>query len=68
MVDRWRWMCFNSGHGQPESPARDPEDRIADARSNEDKMSYTVKELFLTLQGEGAQAGRTAVFCRFAGC
>ncbi|GGB56588.1 7-carboxy-7-deazaguanine synthase [Tistrella bauzanensis] len=31
-------------------------------------MSYTVKELFLTLQGEGAQAGRAAVFCRFAGC
>lgn len=31
-------------------------------------MSYSVKELFLTLQGEGAQAGRVAVFCRFAGC
>ncbi|HTB46428.1 MAG TPA: 7-carboxy-7-deazaguanine synthase [Acetobacteraceae bacterium] len=31
-------------------------------------MTYTVKELFLTLQGEGAQAGRAAVFCRFAGC
>ena len=31
-------------------------------------MSYAVKELFLTLQGEGAQAGRRAVFCRFAGC
>jgi 7-carboxy-7-deazaguanine synthase len=31
-------------------------------------MSYTVKELFLTLQGEGAQTGRVAVFCRFAGC
>lgn len=30
--------------------------------------TYAVKELFLTLQGEGAQAGRTAVFCRFAGC
>jgi len=29
---------------------------------------YTVKELFPTLQGEGAQAGRAAVFCRFAGC
>ena len=29
---------------------------------------YAVKELFLTLQGEGAQAGRAAVFCRFAGC
>lgn len=31
-------------------------------------MSYAVKELFLTLQGEGAQAGRRAIFLRFAGC
>lgn len=31
-------------------------------------MPYTVKELFYTLQGEGAQAGSPAVFCRFAGC
>ena len=31
-------------------------------------MSYAVKEIFLTLQGEGGQAGRPAVFCRFAGC
>ena len=31
-------------------------------------MSYAVKELFKTLQGEGAHAGRAAVFCRFAGC
>lgn len=31
-------------------------------------MSYAVKEAFLTLQGEGAHTGRTAVFCRFAGC
>lgn len=30
--------------------------------------SYAVKEIFLTLQGEGVQAGRAAVFCRFAGC
>ncbi|TXG96736.1 MAG: 7-carboxy-7-deazaguanine synthase [Nevskiaceae bacterium] len=30
--------------------------------------SYAVKEIFLTLQGEGMQAGRPAVFCRFAGC
>ena len=29
---------------------------------------YTVKEIFYTLQGEGANAGRAAVFCRFAGC
>ena len=31
-------------------------------------MSYAVKEIFYTLQGECAQAGRAAVFCRFAGC
>jgi 7-carboxy-7-deazaguanine synthase (Cx14CxxC type) len=31
-------------------------------------MAYSVKEIFLTLQGEGAHAGRAAVFCRFAGC
>jgi 7-carboxy-7-deazaguanine synthase (Cx14CxxC type) len=31
-------------------------------------MSYAVKEIFYTLQGEGANAGRAAVFCRFSGC
>ncbi len=31
-------------------------------------MAYTVKEIFYTLQGEGANAGRAAVFCRFSGC
>ena len=31
-------------------------------------MTYSVKEIFLTLQGEGGQAGRAAVVCRFAGC
>ena len=31
-------------------------------------MSYAVKELFYTLQGEGGNTGRAAVFCRFAGC
>lgn len=31
-------------------------------------MTYAVKEIFYTLQGEGAQSGRAAVFCRFAGC
>jgi 7-carboxy-7-deazaguanine synthase len=33
-----------------------------------DRMSYSVKEIFYSLQGEGAQSGRPAVFCRFAGC
>src|SRR3989442_3073691 len=31
-------------------------------------MTYAVKEIFYTLQGEGRHAGRPAVFCRFAGC
>ena len=31
-------------------------------------MTYSIRELFYTLAGEGAQAGRPAVFCRFAGC
>ena len=31
-------------------------------------MSYSIKEIFYTLQGEGARAGRPAVFCRFSGC
>jgi 7-carboxy-7-deazaguanine synthase len=31
-------------------------------------MHYTIKEIYYTLQGEGAQTGRPAVFCRFTGC
>jgi organic radical activating enzyme len=31
-------------------------------------VTYSVKEIFYTLQGEGLRAGRPAVFCRFAGC
>ena len=31
-------------------------------------MAYTVREIFYTLQGEGTNAGRPAVFCRFSGC
>ncbi len=38
------------------------------ARAAPSARSYAVKEIFLTLQGEGAQAGRAAVFCRFTGC
>lgn len=32
------------------------------------RMTYSVKEIFLTLQGEGAHSGKRAVFCRFSGC
>jgi 7-carboxy-7-deazaguanine synthase len=38
------------------------------APSTKARASYAVKEIFLTLQGEGGQAGRAAVFCRFTGC
>ncbi len=41
---------------------------IAGGRNKSSVMSYTVKEIFYSLQGEGIQAGRPAVFCRFAGC
>ncbi|KAF1026955.1 MAG: 7-carboxy-7-deazaguanine synthase [Burkholderia plantarii] len=34
----------------------------------DERMTYSVKEIFYTLQGEGANAGRPAVFCRFSGC
>src|SRR5260370_2946795 len=37
-------------------------------RFEEMAVSYAVKEIFLTLQGEGAHAGRASVFCRFSGC
>jgi len=33
-----------------------------------EKMAYSIHEIFYTLQGEGGQTGRAAVFCRFAGC
>ena len=37
-------------------------------REQGSRLRYTVKEIYYTLQGEGAQAGRPAVFCRFTGC
>src|SRR5258708_33163010 len=50
----------------PAVPARRRPFRIM--RFEEMALSYAVKEIFLTLQGEGAHAGRAAVFCRFSGC
>src|SRR6202048_1801323 len=43
-------------------------DIVCSQPSSNHASMYAVKEIFLTLQGEGAQAGRPAVFCRFAGC
>src|SRR5436309_6400222 len=42
--------------------------RVTRQRSTDRVMTYTVKEIFYTLQGEGRNAGRPAVFCRFSGC
>ena len=43
-------------------------DRAALGHKDRAVSSFAVKEIFLTLQGEGAQCGRPAVFCRFSGC
>lgn len=40
----------------------------SDTASSQERMAYTVKEIYYTLQGEGAHTGRPAVFVRFAGC
>ena len=41
---------------------------VSHARHGNWHLTYAIKEVFYTLQGEGANAGRTAVFCRFSGC
>src|SRR5215211_4414968 len=43
-------------------------ERSRNLRDEHNALTYTVKEIFYTLQGEGANAGRAAVFCRFSGC
>src|SRR5258708_31496993 len=45
-----------------------PGHRAGRPRVREIRMTYSVKEIFYTLQGEGAHTGRPAVFCRFSGC
>ena len=52
---------LRGGRASPIPRAYQPDAAVA-------AMTYTVKEIFYTLQGEGANAGRPAVFCRFAGC
>ena len=58
-----RACCAAEGlrRGRPRGPGARP-------RRRDGWMTYLVKEIFYTLQGEGAQAGRPAVFCRFSGC
>jgi 7-carboxy-7-deazaguanine synthase (Cx14CxxC type) len=70
-----RWRCWIRGSARPwtksssfwRSPAKRHRE-AADRPGGTPVRSYAVKEIFLTLQGEGAQAGRAAVFCRFTGC
>lgn len=52
--------CGKRASPKPASPTRQP--------TNDLPMTYSVKEVFFTLQGEGANTGRAAVFVRFAGC
>src|SRR3954467_7633102 len=54
-----------AGEGKTADAVRPKTNRdVKEGRS----VSYAVKEIFMTLQGEGAHAGRAAVFCRFSGC
>jgi 7-carboxy-7-deazaguanine synthase (Cx14CxxC type) len=55
-----------AGHGTGLSAKRGT--HINKLHGQTGSMTYAVKEIFYTLQGEGANAGRPAVFCRFAGC
>src|SRR3981081_3939092 len=56
----WRWRRRWPWARRPGKPVLQFEETI--------RLSYAIKEIFLTLQGEGAHAGRAAVFCRFSGC
>src|SRR5579871_6613486 len=54
--------CARLPRTRPAGPA------AAASRRTRSVVSYALKEMFYTLQGEGAQSGRPAVFVRFAGC
>jgi 7-carboxy-7-deazaguanine synthase len=56
-------LSYDVGDENPETS-----DDLALGREGGVMSSFAVKEIFLTLQGEGAQCGRPAVFCRFSGC
>jgi hypothetical protein len=56
------------GHLRQRKPAEAQPAKITPLHVSRPGMTYAVKEIFYTLQGEGAQSGRAAVFCRFAGC
>src|SRR5258706_3177567 len=58
-----KWRC-----GASSSICASPDETATQEIQAESSMTYAVKEIFYTLQGEGANAGRPAVFCRFAGC
>src|SRR5258706_15877036 len=58
-----KWRC-----GASSSICASPDETATQEIQAESSMTYAVKEIFYTLQGEGANAGTPAVFCRFAGC
>src|SRR5918911_1371766 len=65
----WPLRCLSAAAQRIQRSRIRGSDYICDrARRWSRAMTYTVKEIFYTLQGEGAQSGRAAVFCRFAGC
>ena len=73
---RWRWRRELTASTAPVHPVTRPRQGCAGSRLPSDRsvdagdggMTYTVKEIFHTIQGEGANLGRPAIFIRFAGC
>src|SRR6187455_1319811 len=67
---RWRICKVHRSDRQPGAKRRGRQRQRRATRRDQRKfrMTYSVKEIYYTLQGEGAQAGRAAVFLRFAGC
>src|SRR5688572_21160138 len=61
-------MRYDQERGLRIADQKRPEGLSPQSTISNRSMTYTVKELFYTLQGEGANVGRAAVFCRFAGC
>jgi 7-carboxy-7-deazaguanine synthase len=58
----------SGGSWTPAREAHDESNLVQGEQKGQVRAMYAVKEIYYTLQGEGAQTGRPAVFCRFAGC
>ncbi len=69
MFEKTRLLCAFAGNELSQNrTGHSNQLTLFDFQSDTSDMTYAVKEIFKTLQGEGAHTGRAAVFCRFSGC